>query len=360
MKFLKWRMGCLMLPVLIFVMMFFMLNARDNSSGGSEGGGEFTGAYTEDLPIFDELKGDGQFTDEIVQLAVGVGVKYRLLPSVVLSQWAYESAWGASSASQSDNNFFGITWFLGCPYPQGSARGIGGSEGGYYMKFPDMKASFAYYGFMLATQTNFNLSVGNRSPSEVLLILGRGGYAEAGITESSSYYKSCMSIIESYELEKYDSFAIERWGTGNNTGGGGGTGIGNISVLDTVLNQTVNNGECYGLTAFYVDKMGGPQLMGSGKMNAWQIGEDYPWSSFGWEVIFNPKFSDLQEGDVINWYPNQPISPGNYGHTGIISSVGKDGAFSTYEQNAEQGRICAKYNRSLSSGAIASIVRKVK
>lgn len=47
--------------------------------------------------------------------------------------------------------------------------------------------------------------------------------------------------------------------------------------------------------------MGGPQLMGSGKMNAWAIGSDYDWESRGWKVIKNPKPSDLKAGDVINW-----------------------------------------------------------
>ena len=67
--------------------------------------------------------------------------------------------------------------------PQGSARGIGGSEGGFYMKFPNLKACYDYYGFMVASQSNFNQCVGNKDPGSCLLILGRGGYAAAGITE---------------------------------------------------------------------------------------------------------------------------------------------------------------------------------
>ncbi|KAJ65533.1 hypothetical protein P785_0065 [Enterococcus faecalis KS19] len=43
----------------------------------------------------------------------------------------------------------------------------------------------------------------------------------------------------------------------------------------------------------------------------------------------------------------------------MITSVGKDGQFQTVEQNAEQGEIVAQYNRSMDSGIIQSVVRKV-
>ena len=84
----------------------------------------FNGVFTEGLPIFSEVKGRGQISDEIAQYAVGVGVKYRILPSLAIGQWAYESAWGKSAASQSDNNYFGITWYVGSPFPRGTPRGM--------------------------------------------------------------------------------------------------------------------------------------------------------------------------------------------------------------------------------------------
>ncbi|TNX40862.1 glucosaminidase domain-containing protein, partial [Enterococcus faecium] len=161
----------------------------------------------------------GPFSDEIAQYAVGAAVKYKLLPSVILSQYGYESAFGTSASARNDLNYFGITWFDGCLFPKGTARGIGGIEGGWYMKFPNSKAAFSYYGFMVATQSNFNACVGNKSPGASLLILGRGGYAAAGITEDSPYYTGCMSIITSNKLTEYDEFAIKHWGEGGNDNG---------------------------------------------------------------------------------------------------------------------------------------------
>lgn len=355
---LKIQIGFFALLFLIF-MLFLVSGGEDNSSFSSGGGEPFNGSFTDDLPTFPEIKGKGQISDEIAQYAVGTAVKYQLLPSVILSQYAYESMWGKSQSAKNDTNFFGITWFSGSPFPQGSARGIGGSEGGYYMKFPNPKASFNYYGFMVASQSNFNASVGLKNPSESLLILGRGGYAAAGITENSPYHSTAMNFIQENNWQEYDNFAISKWNTLKPS-----TNLpskGDITVLNSVLGQTVENGQCYGLTAFYVQKMGGPQLMGSGKSYAMLIGEDYDWQAYGWQVILHPKPSDLKAGDVVNWQAGGRLSPGIYGHTGIISAVSDNGqTFSTYEQNAEQGQICAQYQRTFELTEIRSIVRKVK
>lgn len=224
------RRGSLGFLFLSIIGVIFSLTGAfgSNDESFNTGSGEtYTGVYTEDLPSFPEIKGTGNIPDEIAQMAVGSAVKYHLLPSVIISQWAYESEWGRSASAKNDNNFFGITWFEGCPFPKGSARGIGGSEGGYYMKFPNKKAAFSYYGYMVASQSNFNACVGNKSPSECLLILGRGGYAAAGIDISSPYFTGCMSIIKSNNLTQYDDFAIKNWKefggmTGGSVGGGWG------------------------------------------------------------------------------------------------------------------------------------------
>lgn len=339
--------------VFIFVIAVFFFFFSSPTSEETE---DITiGEFTSELPKFPEIKGTDLIPDDVAQYSVGTAVKYRLLPSVIISQWAYESEWGRSLAAKNDNNFFGITWFEGCPFPKGSARGIGGSEGGWYMKFPDMKTCFSYYGYMVAKQSNFNACVGNKDPGACLLILGRGGYAAAGITELSPYYQGCISIINSNKLvEKYDSFAISKWSSLLPSTGGKGK----LDVLEAVLGQTISNGQCYGLTGYYVEKMGGPQLMGSGFEYASRIGTDYDWAKFGWDVVVNPKFSDLKAGDVINWNQDPNFAPTQWGHTGIIKSVDKmNNSFTTYEQNAGKGQICAVYERTWIP-SISSVVRK--
>ena len=67
--------------------------------------------------------------------------------------------------------------------------------------------------------------------------------------------------------------------------------------------------------------MGGPQLMGSGKMFASAIGEDYDWSSYGWQVIRYPKAEDIRAGDILNWETSGTLATSVYGHTGVVTSV---------------------------------------
>lgn len=63
-------------------------------------------------------------------------------------------------------------------------------------------------------------------------------------------------------------------------------------------------------------------------------------------MIKNPKYSDIKAGDIINW-PRGGQSTSVSGHTGIVASVEGDNKFTTYEQNGSQGRIFAKYQRTL-------------
>lgn len=325
--------------------------AQNNDDGG--GFGDFTGGFTPTVPKYSEIKGEGQISDKVAQLAVGTAVKYHLLPSVILSQYAYESSWGKAPSALIDNNNFGITWFAGAPFPQGTPRGFGGSEGGFYMRFPNQEAGFSYYGFMVATQDNFKMAVGKKDPGSVLLDLGRGGYAAAGITESSPYYTNCMSIIQSNQwVAKYDKFAIAHWKDSDfNFGNGGNSGNGTISSIEGLLGKQVGDGQCYALSKFYVNQISNFNLVG---LNAYAIGQDnvQQFRAHSWKVIFNPKASDLKAGAVVNWYPG-PVADSQYGHTGIIASV-KGNAFSTYEQNIAGVQTVQKMNRTWDS-SISSI-----
>ncbi|HAP5541998.1 TPA: CHAP domain-containing protein, partial [Enterococcus faecalis] len=176
-----------------------------------------------------------------------------------------------------------------------------------------------------------------------------------------AYYQAMMDIYQKNDLKGLDDFAISKWGTQLPNNQSIGNGKGDISVLNNVLGTTVNGGQCYGLTAYYVEKMGGPQLMGSGKMFASAIGEDYDWSSYGWQVIRYPKAEDIRAGDILNWETSGTLATSVYGHTGVVTSVSNGGqSFGTVEQNAERGQIVSQYQRAFGLSTIKSIVRKVK
>lgn len=201
------------------------------------------------------------------------------------------------------------------------------------------------------------------SDSELLKKMSKGTDVNTLAVDILKHWERAGTKDDPIEQTKRKTSAnnwYKRLSTGSMGNGSANIGGGKIDVLEAVMGQTINGGQCYGLTAYYVEKLGGPQMMGSGHMFAGAIGSDYDWEKFGWKVIFNPKASDIKAGDVINWPGGEALSPGIYGHTGIITSVEKDGKFTTYEQNAEQGQICAKYNRQWGKEftKVASIVRK--
>lgn len=316
--------------------------------------GNLVVSWTTDLPLelVKDVKGTGQITDEIAQLATATAIKYRQLPSVILSQYAYESAWGKSLSARNDNNFFGITWFQGAKYPPGTARGIGGSEGGNYMKFPSAEEAFNYYGYMVASQSNFNKAVDNKNPGEVLLILGRGGYASAGITESSPYYTGAMGIIQSNNLTKYDAFAIKNWDKskaitlGNiKTLKGGGTLASSWNFPEAYRNKlqkpptsasmTTQQGSGYpvGQCTWYAynrlvelgsikDLSGAYGYLGNGQNWVSSL------ASRGWKTGSVP-----QKGAVVSTLGGFDGTIPIYGHVGIVEVVNPDGSFLVSECN---------------------------
>ncbi|MTD40078.1 CHAP domain-containing protein [Erwinia sp. CPCC 100877] len=153
--------------------------------------------------------------------------------------------------------------------------------------------------------------------------------------------------------------------------GAGSAGVdGELDVLESQMGKQVYNGECYGLTSYYVDSFNTGIHLGAGSPNAISgnigdtvsaalIGTSYAWESNGWMVIHNPSYSDIKAGDIINWGQGGG-APSIYGHTGIIASVQGNNKYTTYEQNAGQGRICAKYERTwgVEFPNTTSIVRK--
>lgn len=163
---------------------------------------------------------------------------------------------------------------------------------------------------------------------------------------------------------------FKRLSEGSFGSGSANVGGGKIDVLEAKMGQQVYNGQCYGLTSFYVDSFNSGIRLGAGSpngiagnigntVNAWEIGSAYSWASNGFIVINNPSYSDVKAGDIINWAQGGAASS-SYGHTGIVASVQGNNKFTTYEQNAGQGQICARYERTwgVEFTKTTSIIRK--
>ena len=108
-----------------------------------------------------------------------------------------------------------------------------------------------------------------------------------------------------------------------------------LATLKSKLGVRLGSGQCYGLTAFYSQLLGGcnlggginsPNPDGNGRqeagsdtrrgMSACNIGGDYNWSAKGWQVKFDPAMRDLKAGCIVNY---KPTSGNIWGHSSVIT-----------------------------------------
>lgn len=136
------------------------------------------------------------------------------------------------------------------------------------------------------------------------------------------------------------------------------------TVLDSVVGQSLDvdgyaGGQCWDLVNYYLMAQGSGGIFG-GSSRAGYIGHEFQGqlNAEGFDVIINPTLSQVQPGDILNFYPGAGGSDPYYGHTLVVKNVFANGVIQTYEQNAEMGQIVAVYNRMYPEGAISSIVRK--
>lgn len=144
-----------------------------------------------------------------------------------------------------------------------------------------------------------------------------------------------------------------------------------LNVIKSKVGTTIGSGECYGLVALYSEMLGGcnlgggintPNPNGDGRqadgsdtqrgMSAANIGGDYDWTSVGWRVLYDPSFSDLKGGVIVNF---KPTSRNIYGHTAVISRVG-DGSFDVIEQNYDWGHYTTERTGITDTSIIESII----
>lgn len=121
-----------------------------------------------------------------------------------------------------------------------------------------------------------------------------------------------------------------------------------LNEIKSRVGTSVGSGQCYGLVALYSQLLGGcnigggintPNPDGNGRqasgsdtqrgMSASNIGGDYNWDAVGWKVRFDPSFSDLRVGCIVNY---KPTSSNIWGHTAVISTV-HGSSYDVIEQN---------------------------
>lgn len=184
------RIGCGCLIILIFFFgIIFAMNFLIKSSSERRAQEEidFRQAYIEDTE----------------KMAVRIARKNNILPSVMLAQSILESNWGRSELSKEYNNYFGIK---AVKKDQGvvfeTEEYVDGESGRYmenFKKYSSKRESFEHYAKLLTTAKRYEKVKTAKNYKEAAQYIKEGGYAT-----DPSYADKIISVVEKYELDKYD------------------------------------------------------------------------------------------------------------------------------------------------------------
>ena len=254
------------------------------------------------------------------------------------------SAWAVATAK--DTSPMNLAWVDGANSPAGPSMDVrekgnadanslpAGSIGRMYLRGTAAAVWGAYAPEWLNASTNGVANYGD--PIK--------GCMEAlerwkGSSSSSKSSSSNASPSNSSNSSSSSSSSASSSNSSSSSSGSSGSSKGKDYVA-TLAGRVIGSGQCYALTsqyAAYID----PQHIGGGLvggMAAADIGKDYPWDKWGWEVVNNPKYSDLRPGDILNFKRGGKIgfygpADATWGHTGIIGNVMGNNQFEFYDQN---------------------------
>lgn len=293
---------------------------------------------------------------ENVQALLNYCTQYNLLPSGVLTQLFVESYWGKSTVGQVDNNWGGMTWTGSTTRPSGVtvSRGMArpAAEGGYYNHYASVADYFKDYTYLLSEQGIYKVKGKDNLEAFTLGLFRKGGalYDYAAIGYDKYIYS--MKDVR-YNVNRLNNNALDTLDDLFRSKGTVGTApVANIAKqTKAVLNelaglkgQRVGSGQCYALSAWFSNRLGGAGLgggvtgfrglIGAGAA-ASNIGEDYNWEQFGWKYVIPSKTEHLIAGSILNIKANFNagfIITGPWGHTVIVKSIVGD-TLTVYEQN---------------------------
>ena len=143
------------------------------------------------------------YIEDTEKMAVRIARKNNILPSVMLAQSILESNWGRSELSREYNNYFGIK---AVKKDQGivfeTEEYVDGESGRYmenFKKYSSKRESFEHYAKLLSTAKRYEKVKTAKNYKEAAKYIKEGGYAT-----DPSYADKIISVVEKYELDKYD------------------------------------------------------------------------------------------------------------------------------------------------------------
>ncbi|VTS14191.1 phage protein [Streptococcus pseudoporcinus] len=321
--------------------------------------------------------GGRTISKDLVNEILNLCVQHKLLPSGVFSQLYLESWWGNSPVARADNNWGGLTWTgngnrpSGVKVTQGTARPA--NEGGYYMHFANLSDYFKDYTYLLAEQGIYKVKGANNIDSYTKGLFRVGGatydYAAAGYAHYAPLMRSIRAGINGASNGAMDTLD-NQFKTAGTVGTAPVSQVATktksvLEALTAKKGQLIGSGQCYAVSAWYAQSIGGPGLgggvtglrglIGAGAA-ASQIGEDYNWSQFGWKVVRPSEVKHLIPGSIANIRANVggPVFTGGWGHTVVIKSLSGD-TLTVLEQNFAGHQYVEE--RTYSASAYLSIIQ---
>lgn len=152
---------------------------------------------------YDEENYRQKYIEDTASMAVKISKKYKLFPSVMLAQSILESDWGRSELSKEYNNYFGIKEVKkGEGIVFETEEYVEGESGRYmenFKKYPSKKDSFLHYAKLLTEAKRYEKVKTAKNYEEAIQYIIESGYAT-----DPDYKNKVISVIEKYNLNKYD------------------------------------------------------------------------------------------------------------------------------------------------------------
>jgi lysozyme len=151
------------------------------------------------------------FLNEVITGAINGWTKYKILPSLTVSQAILESGWGQSTLASKYHNLFGIKADSSWTGEYVTMSTIEESSSGYYYtvnakfrKYDSYSDSIIDHDKFLIDNSRYSNLIGQTNAKTVTSLISKDGYAT-----DSSYSSKLMSIINSYGLTAWDQLAFE-------------------------------------------------------------------------------------------------------------------------------------------------------
>lgn len=150
------------------------------------------------------------FIEEVANEAIIFKEEYGIMPSITIAQAILESNWGQSGLARNENNYFGIKGTSDAP--QYNTRE-------YTDEWIEIEASFRSYDSWEDSMEDYaKLLANGPSWNDELYqdVIGAEHYEEAayalkeaGYATDPTYPEKIISLIEQYELDRFDEEIIE-------------------------------------------------------------------------------------------------------------------------------------------------------